>query len=120
MDTERIALTAAAAMATVIIERRNQSRMMVSLFPCSGYRTTWLIELILCKGHNTLHVVAGCRIRTSSFRKGALFHAPSTQQPREAIVSLDAARLVINPVAVPALPGRLCLVRTQPPACRRV
>src|SRR2546428_1172757 len=120
MDTERIALTAAAAMATVIIERRNQSRMMVSLFPCSGYRTTWLIERILCKGHNTLHVVAGRRIRTSSFRKGALFYAPSTQQPREAIVSLDAARLVINSVVVVALLGELLLDRPRPRPHRRI
>src|SRR5438445_12108043 len=120
MDTERIALTAAAAMATVIIERRNQSRMMVSLFPCSGYRTTWLIERILCEGHNTLHVVAGCRIRTSSFRKGALFHAPSTQQPREAIVSLDATRLVINSVVLVALLGELLLDHPGPRPHRRI
>src|SRR3984893_15052710 len=55
------------------------------------------------------YVVPGCRIRTSSLGKSTLFHAPSMQHPREAHVSFDAARLVINSVLLVALPGELLL-----------
>src|SRR5262249_37197894 len=47
-------------------------------------------------------------------RKGAVFHAPSAQEPRQAIVSFDAARLVINSVLLVALPGELLLGRPGP------
>src|SRR5260370_11887843 len=118
METEIVAATATVAIAAVIIGRENQVRMMFS--SCSSYRTTWLIERILFKGHNTLHVVAGYRSRHPSFRKGGLFHAPSTQQPREAIVSLDAARLVINPVFLLVLFGEHLLDRPWPRPHHRI
>src|SRR5262245_27645262 len=54
-----------------------------------------------------LHGVPGCRIRTSSLRKGALFHAPSMNDARETIVSLDAPRLGIKSVVLVALPREL-------------
>src|SRR5260370_41357787 len=54
-------------------------------------------------------VVLGSRIGAASLREGALFHAPAVQQPRQPEVSLDAARLVINPVVLVALSGELLL-----------
>jgi hypothetical protein len=47
-----------------------------SLFP------SVLLQGILFEELRISHVVPGRRIRPSSLRKGALFHAPSTQQPR--------------------------------------
>src|ERR1700722_19058056 len=47
----------------------------------------------------------------SSPRKGEVLHAPSMQQPRETLVALDAARLVVNPVLLVALPAELLLDR---------
>src|SRR5215471_7618088 len=52
-----------------------------------------LPQWILVKHKTAMRVVSRCRIRTSSFRKGELLHSPSMQQPREAKVSFDAARL---------------------------
>src|ERR1700731_324959 len=51
------------------------------------------------------YAVPDCRIGTSSVRKCDVFHASSMQQPRQAKVSLDAARLGIKPVLRVALPG---------------
>src|SRR5207245_178482 len=68
-----------------------------------------LLQRILLNGQHTTYVVHGSRIVTSSLRKGALFHAPSMQQSRQAIVPFDAARLVINSVLIVALPGELLL-----------
>ena len=49
----------------------------------------------------------GCRIGTSALRKGKFFRAGSPQQPRKAVVSFDAPRLVINSVVLVALLGEL-------------
>src|SRR5258708_19674974 len=58
---------------------------------------------VTCGFYKSPDVVLGCRIRTSSLRKGKLFHAPPVQQPWQAIVSFDAARLIINSVLLVAL-----------------
>src|SRR5207249_5805606 len=44
-----------------------------------------------------------------SLRKGGLFHARSTHQSREGIVSFYAARLVIDSIFLLVLPGELSL-----------
>src|SRR5260370_20274268 len=75
-----------------------------------GYRrkaARHLPQRILVKHKTTVRVVSRCRIRTSSFRKGELLHPPSMQQPREAKISFDAARLGIKSVLRVALPGEL-------------
>src|ERR1700693_147237 len=101
MDTEMTAPIAATAMATVIVEPWKRSRMTVSF--CLQLT---LLQRISFK-FNSLHGVPGCRIGASTLRKGKLFHAPSMQQPRQAIVSFDAARLGINSIFLVALPGEL-------------
>src|ERR1700730_6200446 len=63
---------------------------------------TSLLQRIRVKVRN-FYAVPGCRIWTSSLRKSDLFHASSTQPPRETIVSFDAARLVINSVLLVVL-----------------
>src|SRR5580658_4981197 len=68
-----------------------------------------LLQRILLNGQHATDVVVGSRIGTSSLRKGALFHAPAMEQPGQAIVSLDAARLVINSVLLLALPSEFLL-----------
>src|ERR1700692_716350 len=73
-----------------------------------------LPQRISLGGQNTAYVVHSSRVRASSLRKGALFHAPSMQQPWQAIVALDAARLVINSVVLVALPGELLLDGPRP------
>src|SRR5215831_4851515 len=55
------------------------------------------------KAHESCDAVLGCRVRASALRKGEVFHARSTQQPRQAIVSFDAARLVIDSAVLIAL-----------------
>src|SRR5437016_4425007 len=104
MDTEITALTAAAAMATDIIEPEKWRRMMVS----SCLRLT-LLQRIVFNAHEIGGVVFCRRVRTSPFRIGELLGAPSPQQPRKAIVPFDAARLVIGSVFLVALPGELLL-----------
>src|SRR5215470_18911521 len=101
------ALTAAAAMA-VSVEPDNRSRTMVS-----PYLRLMLLKRIGLK-LNTLYAVASSRIRTSSLRKGKLFDASSVHVPREAKVSFDAARLVIDSVRLIVLPGELLLGRPWP------
>src|SRR5580658_7878812 len=103
--------TAAAAIAIVIVESRNMSRMIASLLS----RVLLLQRILVNRSALQIpYAVPGCRIRTSSLGEGALFHAPSTQQPRQAIVSFDAARLVINPVRLVALFGEFLLDRPRP------
>src|SRR5262249_42608158 len=70
-------------------------------------RSASLPQRILVKHKTTVRVVSRCRIRTSSFRKGELLHSPSMQQPREAKISFDAARLGIKSVVLVALPSEL-------------
>ena len=65
--------------------------------------------------------VLGRRIGTASLRKGAVFHARAhAAVPGRPIVSFDAARLVIDPVFLVALPGELLLDRPWPRPHRRV
>src|ERR1700731_3039774 len=61
------------------------------------------LQRIILSARNTRGAVSCRRVGTSSLCKGELLHARSTQQPREGIVSLVAARLVINSVRLPAL-----------------
>src|SRR6266849_1949633 len=75
--------------------------------PCPGQVTPTLPQRILLKHKTAVRIVSGCRIRTSSFCKGELLQPPSMQQPREAIVSFDAARLGIKSVVLVALLGEL-------------
>src|ERR1700686_1607113 len=71
-------------------------------------------EQIIIRYETGLHGIPSCRIGTSSLHKGALFHAPSMNYPRETIVSLNAARLVIKSVILVALPGELLLGGPRP------
>src|SRR5882672_5576383 len=104
MDMEMVAPTAAAAMVTVIIERKYRWRMMVSFCLQST-----LLQRIIFDAHKVRGVVFCRRVRTSTLRKGEFFHARSPHQPREAIVSFDAARLVVKSVLRVALFGELLL-----------
>src|SRR5882724_9450434 len=103
------ALTAAAAMATVIIEPENLSRMTVS---------SWLLFLLLQRIRISPSgcVVLGQRIRPASLGKLAVLLARRLHHGRKAEVSFDAARLVINSVLLVALLGELLLdgPRTRP------
>src|SRR5205823_15052250 len=64
--------------------------------------------------------VPGCGIRTPPLRKEEFFQAPSMQQPREAIISFVAARLVIDSVLLVVLPGELLLDGPWPRPNRRI
>src|ERR1700730_11015514 len=72
--------------------------------PCGA-----LPQRLVIKYEAILHGVPGRRIRTSSLRKVALFHAPSMNNPRQTIVSLDATRLGVKSVVLVALPGDVLL-----------
>src|SRR3984893_6925155 len=61
------------------------------------------LQRIILSARNTRGAVSCRRVGTSSLCKGELLHARSTQQPRKGIVSLVAARLVINSVRLLAL-----------------
>src|SRR5689334_20044602 len=74
-----------------------------------AHSTHVLPQRIVLKQKAAFYVVDGSRIGTSSLRKGEFFHAPSMQQPGEAKVSFDAARLVVKPVLGVALLGELFL-----------
>src|SRR5260370_18976027 len=98
---------APAAMATIVVALNKQSPTIVRYALWSV--TEWILTALTCGFYKSPDVVLGCRIRTSSLREGQLFHAPPVQQPWEAIVSFDAARLVINSVLPVALLGEhLC------------
>src|SRR5262249_40710411 len=66
-------------------------------------------EQIIIKYEAALHGVPGQRIWASSVREGLFFHAPTMYYSRQAIVSLNAAWLVIKSVLGVALPGELLL-----------
>src|SRR5215470_5567191 len=68
-----------------------------------------LIQRILPNRLHPTDGVLGSRVGAAALREGPLLHAPSVQQSRQAVVSLEAARLVINPVLLVALPGELLL-----------
>src|SRR5262249_22204525 len=72
------------------------------------------------KTHKSCGAVFGCRIGASTFRKGEVLNARSAQQPREAIVSFEAARLVIDSVLLVALLGELLLYGPRPRPHRRI
>src|SRR5207244_12474293 len=114
MDTEMTALTAAAAMATIIIEPEKRSPMMVSC--CLQLTSLQRIRITF----RNLYAVPGRRVRTSSLRKRELFQAPSMQQPRETIVPFDAARLGVNSVLLVVLPDEILLGGPWPCPHRRV
>src|SRR5579883_3057342 len=61
--------------------------------------------LLKNKTADAAYVVLGCGIGASSRRKCDIFHASPMQQPREAEVSFDTARLHIKPILLVALPG---------------
>src|SRR5262249_44672223 len=86
-------------------QRCPRSRRRRRIQPLAGS----LLQRILLDGQHTTYVVLGSRIGTSSLHKRPLFRASSMQQPRQAIVSFDAARLVINSILLVALPGELLL-----------
>src|ERR1700720_2998713 len=89
--------------------------MAVSLCP-----RLMLLQRIIFNTHKIRGVVFCRRMRTSTLRKGELFHARSPHQPRETIVSLDAARFVIKSVFLVALPGELLLDGPWPRPHRRI
>src|SRR5262249_42856283 len=99
----RVAPTAAAAMAADSIGPENRSRMTAS-----HYLQLKLLQRIGFK-LNTLYAVPGSRIHTSPLREGELFDPSSMEQPWEAKVSLDTARLGIESVRLVALPGEFLL-----------
>src|SRR6266851_5426807 len=107
--------TATAAMVTVIIERRYRWRMMVSFCLQST-----LLQRIIFDAHKVRGVVFCRRVRTSPLRKGELFHTRPPHQPREAVVSFDAAGLVIKSVLRVALFGELLLDGPWPRPHRRI
>src|SRR5262249_10001230 len=91
IDAETMAPTGPAAMATVMIEPKYRPRMVVSLF-CLCFT---LLQRISFDTYKIRGIVFGRRMWTSTLREGELFRARSPHQPRETIVSFDAARLVI-------------------------
>src|SRR6266404_3121452 len=113
----------AAAMANVFIEPEHLLRTMVSFalrcFAAAGLHAGQVFQarrlavveqrIFFRKADKGRGAVPGGRIRALTLRKGAVFHARSTQQPRKAIISFDAARLVINSVRLIALLGEFLL-----------
>src|SRR4029453_851476 len=74
------------------------------LLPCS-----LLLERIVFNAHEIGCVVLGGRVWAAPFRVGGLLHARSANKPWMAVVSFDAARLVIEPVVLVALLCELLL-----------
>src|SRR5262249_54296547 len=79
-----------------------------------------LQQRILLNRQHPADSVLGSRIGAASLREGAFFHAPSLQQPRQAVISLDAARLVIDSVFLLALSAKLLLDGPRPGPHRRI
>src|SRR5260370_38698444 len=92
---------APAAMATIVVALNKQSPTIVRYALWSV--TEWILTALTCGFYKSPDVVLGCRIRTSSLRKGKLFHAPPVQQPWQPIVYFDAARIIVNPVLLACL-----------------
>src|SRR6478736_7222190 len=100
MDVAMTAPTAAAAIATIIIEGKDRPLMMLSSpLPLK------LLQWIFFDAHEIRGDVFRCRVRTFSFRKVEFLRAQSVHQPRKTIVSFVAARLVIDSVLLLALLG---------------
>src|SRR2546423_13981501 len=109
MDVATMAPTAAAAMATIIIERKDRSRMNVS------FSLQWtLLQWIVFDAHKIGGDVFGGGVRTFAFRKVELLRAQSVHQSRQTVISFVAARLVIDPVLLVALPRGLLLYGPGP------
>src|SRR5215470_5302803 len=68
-----------------------------------------LLQRIVFNAHEVGGVVLGRGVWATSLGIGQLFHARSPQQPRMAIITFDAARLVVEPVVLVALPRELLL-----------
>src|SRR5690348_17658824 len=85
------------------------SKLLLGAFDPPHQYCSVLPQRIILNGLYATHVVDGSRIGPSSLGKGTLFHPPAVQQSRQAEVSLDAARLVINSVLLVALLGELLL-----------
>src|SRR5262249_34666424 len=68
-----------------------------------------LLQRIIFNAHKIRGVVFCRRVRTSTLREGEFLRARSAHQPREAIVSFEAARFVVKSVLLVALPGELLL-----------
>src|SRR5215470_17630315 len=62
-----------------------------------------LLQRIFLSARNTGSAVPCRRVGTASLRKGGFLHARSTQQPWKGVISLVAARLIINSVRLLAL-----------------
>src|SRR6266545_2913453 len=125
MEAEMTAPTEAAAMATVSMEIAKRSRMRVlpDFFGALRHRLlvrSVLLQRIVFNAHEVRGVVLGRRVRAAPLRIGQLFHACSPYQPRMAIVAFDAARLVVEPVVLVALPRELLLRAPRPGPYRRI
>src|SRR5262252_8162615 len=108
MDAEMTAPSAAAAIATVIIEPVRRSNILLTslalfFFPALAGRRLLLLQRIRLL--ISRRVVLGQRVGSFSLRKGAVFEARRLHHRGKAFVSFDAARLVINLVLLLALPG---------------
>src|SRR5262245_37947576 len=79
------------------------------LLPCS-----LLLERIVFNAHEIGCVVLGGRVWAAPFRVGELLHPCSPNEPRMAVVSFDAARLVVEPVVLLDLLLELLLDRPGP------
>src|SRR5260370_41976630 len=107
MAAEMTAPTAAAAMATVIIEPKCGPRIVDSSLALLDATVTTLLQRIFFDADKICGAVLCRRVRTSSLRKSELFRTRSPHQSRQAIVSFDAAGLVIKSVLLIALLGEL-------------
>src|SRR5262249_9553981 len=85
--------------------------------PISLMRST---QRIIIDHRASRHVVPRCRVRTSTRREGALLHASTTEQSREAIVPFNAAWFVIGAVLLVALLQELLLDGPGPRPHRRI
>src|SRR5262249_32458268 len=123
-----IAPTVAAATATVSMEIPKRSRMRV--LPVFFWRICFasalllafslLLQRIVFNAHEIRGVVLGRRVWATSLRIGQLFHTCTPQQPRMAIVSFDAARLVVEPVVLLALSREILFDGPGPGPHRRI
>src|SRR5215467_2405800 len=89
---------------------------------CNGLTRSTIVEerILFGKAHKSCRAILGCRIRTSTLRKVAVFEARAAQEPREAIVSFQATWLVIDPVLLVALLGELLANRPGTSPHRRI
>src|ERR1700686_3032681 len=99
---ETMAPTAAAVIATRMMESEKRSRMAVSCWLAVG-----LLERVLLDAHEVRGIVLGGRARTAALRKRQVLDPRRPQHGREGIVAFDAAWLVVDPVLLLALSGEL-------------